>query len=329
MLAGSPQGVLRGRGGEVKIGCMDATPKRSRLSLLLPVLTLLAALLASVIGVGAASAAGASCRFDPGTGEVRVDGSAVSVRRDGGELVFREAGQGELACLGGRPELRNVDEVRIAMIEGTIYESVHLDQRDGRLSASGISYELRFTNANNEDEGAAVEVIGGERADRIAIGRSGNRAALDLRGGQAGGEPDVVIRARKGFDLAVSGGKGDDTIDAFGALFETGDGPIGGGAADLRLFGRGGADEIHGSGEDDLLLGDEGHDVLDGHGGDDRVKGGSHSDTLLGGAGDDVLLARDGLEDLAIDCGAGGEDEAKADALDEGQVSGCETVSVP
>lgn len=330
MLAGSPPGVLRGREGGVKIVSMDATPKRSGLSLLLPVLTLLAALLASVIGVGAASAAEraqradeAGCRFDPESGKVRVEGGDVTVRRDRSRLVFEE-GNRTLDCGGGQPTVRETERVRIAMIEGTIYEHVGLDLRGGRFDAAGeIRFDLIFTNTNNGDEGATTEIIGADRDERVMIGRAGTKTALGIAGTSGPPpSPTVFIRARDDHDLAVSGGRGDDEINAFAGI---GDGPIAPGAADLRLTGRGGADIIDGSDGDDLIVGDEGHDVADGHGGEDRVKGSSHSDTLFGGSGDDELLARDGLEDDLVDCGTG-EDEAKADALDEGHVSRCETV---
>jgi Ca2+-binding RTX toxin-like protein len=304
---------------------MDAT-RRLRLSLLLSAPALvLAPLLAP--GPAPAAAGESSCSF--AGGEVRIDGRAVSVRRDGSRLVFREAGEGALDCTGGQPTVENTDRVRISMINGTIYESVQLDQRGGRLSASGVEYELRFTNANNGDEGASVEVVGGERRQRIAIGRVGNEAALDLRAGGGSSDPDVEIRARKGLDLAVVGGKGDDTIDASGSVLETGDGALGNDVAELRLYGRGGADVLHGSGADDVVIGGGDIDVADGQGGNDRVKGGADADTMLGGAGEDVLLARDGLEDLLVDCGAGDEDEAKADPADAGVTTGCETVKAP
>jgi Ca2+-binding RTX toxin-like protein len=157
----------------------------------------------------------------------------------------------------------------------------------------------------------------------MMVGRSGTRTVLGV-GGTSGPRPapTVFIRSRPGLDLAVSGGKGDDEIDAITGI---GDGPIAPNTAETRLTGRGGADIIDGSDGEDRIVGDEGHDVANGHGGEDSVKGSSHSDTLFGGAGDDLLLARDGLEDDLVDCGAG-DDVARTDALDAGRLSACETV---
>lgn len=71
-------------------------------------------------------------------------------------------------------------------------------------------------------------------------------------------------------------------------------------------------DDLHGHGNDDVIIGYSGDDALYGRGGDDVLKGGSGDDFLRGGSGDDVLkggsgddLLRGGSGDDSLDGGSG------------------------
>lgn len=74
-------------------------------------------------------------------------------------------------------------------------------------------------------------------------------------------------------------------------------------------------ENVEGSPEDDLLVGDAasnillgrgGDDVLIGRGGDDFLVGGLGVDSIFGGAGWDRLYARDGIRDKELSCGGAG-----------------------
>jgi RTX calcium-binding nonapeptide repeat (4 copies) len=83
------------------------------------------------------------------------------------------------------------------------------------------------------------------------------------------------------------------------------------------LYGGAGKDTLSGGSNDDTLVGGSGNDQL---------IGGPGVDVLEGMAGHDQLLARDGISDAVIDCGAG-SDMADLDRLPKDpnfRVKGCE-----
>ncbi|MHB2166866.1 Hint domain-containing protein [Alsobacter sp. R-9] len=71
-----------------------------------------------------------------------------------------------------------------------------------------------------------------------------------------------------------------------------------------RIIGRGGDDELVGTGDDDVILGRSGDDKLWGGLGDDSINGGSGADKLYGNEGDDQLRGGSGEDSLN-----GGEDD--------------------
>lgn len=86
-------------------------------------------------------------------------------------------------------------------------------------------------------------------------------------------------------------------------------------------------ENVEGSPEDDVLIGDAapnillgrgGDDLLTGFGGGDFLVGGQGVDSIFGGAGWDRLYARDGIKDEKLSCGHGGvrRDVASLDAVD-------------
>jgi Ca2+-binding RTX toxin-like protein len=87
------------------------------------------------------------------------------------------------------------------------------------------------------------------------------------------------------------------------------------------------AENLEGSNQSDVLIGDgknngflgrSGDDVIRGLGGPDRIDGADDSDTLLGGGGKDFLVATDGQRDRKIKCGPGSNayEKAERDGVD-------------
>ena len=128
-------------------------------------------------------------------------------------------------------------------------------------------------------------------------------------------------------DDEISGGKGDDLIDAL-----AGDDFVWGGKGDDELYGNLGDDDLAGGKGDDVLDGGSGDDALDGGKGEDILYGGSGDDVLAGRSGEDILYGGDGDDELSggsgedilyggagVDVlrGGGGDDTFRFEALDE------------
>lgn len=77
---------------------------------------------------------------------------------------------------------------------------------------------------------------------------------------------------------------------------------MGSGDGDL-IQGNQGDDQLFGDGGNDTLLGGQGDDFLAGQLGDDQLFGGQGNDTLFGGQGNDLLLGLEGNDILAGDLG--------------------------
>lgn len=92
-----------------------------------------------------------------------------------------------------------------------------------------------------------------------------------------------------GFSIGKAGGSR-LLLDGSGAVdsFVTPTAPQGA-AIGVKIFGRGGSDNLSGGGGSDKLRGNQGDDQLNGGNGDDFLRGGSGSDVLNGGGGHDYL----------------------------------------
>ena len=112
----------------------------------------------------------------------------------------------------------------------------------------------------------AVRIVGTDGDDVICVPDRDDRRAFH------------VIDAKGGDDIVVLGGAGVDLV-------------------------YGGADDLDGNTQDDVLWGGAGDDDLDGRGHDDQLDGGPGDDTLRGGAADDRIWGGSGDDDL--DCGNG------------------------
>ena len=127
------------------------------------------------------------------------------------------------------------------------------------------------------DELTSLSTLGD--ADGLsASGGLGDSEAGGANNGGLGSGPQqtfdpFALAARLGL-IAISGGPGDDVIDASG---------VGSGALIVGLSGN---DTIIGTQFDDILIGGDGDDILDAGPGNDLVFGNGGNDTLIGGSGE-------------------------------------------
>ena len=143
-----------------------------------------------------------------------------------------------------------------------------------------------------------------------------------------GGDGNDTLNGGGDFDR-LYGGAGADTIDGggnnpyfwWGDYLQYNDSTAGvtvnlGGAQDSNgyITGSGGdaegdkiknAESVIGSAHDDVLTGDDKHNILAGLGGDDTLSGGQGDDHLYGGPGDDTLIGGPGGDTFL---GAAGDD---------------------
>lgn len=170
------------------------------------------------------------------------------------------------------------------------------------------------------DDTLAVENRAGAVPARIAVVARGGSGKDVFAGGLGkdrlfGGRGADVLGGREGRDR-LFGGPGSDGVIGF-----SGNDRLFGGDGVDALFGLGGADVLKGGGRSDVLLGAGGADALIGGGGADTLRGDRGRDSYRGGRGRDTLLARDGLRDRRLDCGAGRPESVRRDGLDPKPIS--------
>lgn len=168
-------------------------------------------------------------------------------------------------------------------ITGLIDLAVGADVYDGRGAGtlSGAVY-----GGLDDDEllgGAGVEVLNGEEGDDILNGGAGDDV-LD------GGRGDDALDGGSGFDVVTfrSYHMGVSVNLAEGWARSPGSRDTITGVE--AVSGSYHADQIVGSGADDVLDGDLGDDVITGGGGDDRIIGNRGDDILSGGQGADTFI---------------------------------------
>lgn len=267
---------------------------------------------------------GLTLRGDPATGEILLDRRAFNTTRiditPSARSACRDTDGLDVRCARGSITL-------VSVSEGSPTGQIRLEVQPSlpvRVDASlGEGDDALVATPGRSDE-----IVGGNGQDTLTIAPPGavGRADDAFRF-----NPDSTVgdgfllpaptASYRGFER-ITTGAGDDELrggpDA--VRFDALDGAdtlhgsirddllIGGGGGD-RLQGDLGNDTLNAQDGDDVLAGDEGADVLNGGVGNDRLTGGPGADGLDGGAGSDIILARDGTRDR-IACGDG------ADSLD-------------
>ncbi|MEE3099610.1 MAG: calcium-binding protein, partial [Pseudomonadota bacterium] len=212
-----------------------------------------------------------------------LEAGSIALRAFGGagsDTLIGSQGDDELRGAGGADRLVGFrgDDV---MIGGK--------GRDALVWNNGDGSDLMRGQAGFD----SVEVNGSDEAGDVFEVRSTDDGALFERVNFG----NFALDMRSVERLAVSGGGGDDVLDATGLLAD---------GSKLRAFGGAG---------NDALAGGEGDDILKGDAGDDLLTGDRGADRMLGGDGDDVMVWNNGDGSDLMDGGAG-TDVARANGSD-------------
>ncbi len=198
------------------------------------------------------------------------NGERVTFLRNVGNIVMdlNEVERSELNALGG------TDNVVVNDLSGTDVTEVDIDLAGilGGTAGDGSVDTVRVNGTNGDD---TVKVL--------ASGTSATVEGLSAVVKIANLEPTD--------ELVVSGGAGDDTIDAT---------TVPGGVMKLTLDGGAGNDTINGGNGADLLLGGDGDDFIDGNQGADIAFLGAGDDDFQWDPGDgsDVVEGQDGTDTM-------------------------------
>jgi serralysin len=217
-------------------------------------------------------------RWDPGTGEMSIDG--VRQGAPAGNRVFMtlwDGGGHDTYDLSAYSTGVTID-LRPGSWSKTSHAQLASLSGDGRHMAAGtIANALLY----NSDARSLIENAIGGAGDNLILG---NQAGNIL---SAGGGRDLIY-GNLGADI-IYGNQGQDTL--FGG--QDTDHMFAGKDADVA-YGNLGDDQIYGNMGDDDLFGGAGSDFIHGGQGDDLITGGLGNDVLIGGLGADTFVFRPG-----------------------------------
>jgi len=233
-------------------------------------------------------------RFDPGTGEMSINGAGQGTPV--GNRIFRTIwdGDGEDTY-----DLSNyLTDMRIDLRAGA-FSTFSQDQLADLNQFSPAPRYLAEGNVANArlvdgDQRALIEnAIGGAGDDKL----TGNAADNRLDGGRGddrlwGFAGNDHLNGGAGNDKLVGGAGNDRLVGAAGRDDLSGE------AGDDRLFSGGGADALAGGRGHDVMHGGWGSDRMVGSGGNDRIFGGAGNDTIWGGRGRDVIEGGSGIDQI-------------------------------
>ncbi|MDQ3936561.1 MAG: hypothetical protein M3340_18220, partial [Actinomycetota bacterium] len=238
--------------------------------------------------------------FEAAPGEA----NALTVERDGGDLVFRDGGA-ELRAAGRCAQV-DAHTARCTPGPGTTFSDagrIVLGDGADSLTAPGGTYGPMAYGGDGDDRltltGGAGWLEGGGGADVLTGGErlSGGVGADRLDGGAGrdqldGGDGEDSIEGGEGFDMVGFGGY------LGGLAVDLGDprpdGPVGGALDSLT-----GVEGVYGGPNADTIRGDAGPNALTGGGGNDVLSGRDGADVLKGDGGADVLKGEDGDDRLS------------------------------
>ncbi len=293
------------------------------------------------------------------------EGNDVLFGQEGNDFI--NAGDGDDKLLGGAgDDTLQGDGGADSLIAGdgddTLQGGAGADLLDGgegfdfadyTNSLDGVFVDLSTGFGQNEDATGdvliSIEGVLGSSSSDTLIGDDADNALYGMGGGDVliAAEGDDYLVGGAGADF-LDGGTGIDTVSyltssyAVSVDLTVGDGAFGDAAGDVLisienlvgsdnydlLVGNAESNELYGMGGDDLLIGNDGDDYLDGGNYADRLYGDGGADHLLGGSGNDELYggdANDTLEGGAQDdvlLGEAGDDAlyggAGTDLLDGG-----------
>ncbi|MCI5046970.1 MAG: hypothetical protein MRY59_05675, partial [Aquisalinus sp.] len=175
------------------------------------------------------------------------------------------------------------------------------DTVDYSGSAVGVTVNLETgTGSGGEAQGDTLQNI----ENVIGTAASDSLTGSDQSNELIGGSGNDVLAGLEGADI-LDGGAGQDVADysssAEGVTVDLNSGAgIGGDASGDTLIS---IENVTGSNQDDVLIGNIGANTLIGNAGNDQLSGGLASDQLIGGTGNDTLIGGEGGD--LIDGGAG------------------------
>jgi Ca2+-binding RTX toxin-like protein len=259
----------------------------------------------------------------------------VSVSLNGGSYVVSDAVSQVVAADNCQPVSPTLNGGAVCPApEGLNAIVVSLDGGDDALSVDPSlpsSVVVRANGGTGDDQ-----LTGGSGNDTLEAGEGG-KDVLNGAGGADGlvsGPGADQLNGGDGSDLLVvdtacgghemNGGPGVDNA-SFARIPTAVEATVGGTASTPSGCGNPNrlvaAENLEGSNQSDVLVGDgknngflgrDGNDVIRGLGGPDRIDGAGGSDSLAGGGGKDLLVANDGQRDKRLSCGPGANAYEKA-----------------
>jgi len=217
--------------------------------------------------------------IDGGTGNDVIDTGA------GNDIMIYDPADSASAVKGGA----GIDSLDASSLSANVTLDLNLKYKDFENLIGGAGNDTLTGNllANVLDGGAGNDLLnGGAGNDTLRGGLSDDT----LYGGTGN---DVIIFDSN--DSKVSGGSGADTLmaDANGVKIDLNQ------YIDIEnVVGSDENDVLLGNASANLLLGGDGNDLLDGASGNDTLYGGNNDDSLFGGAGLDVLTGGPGNDTL-------------------------------
>jgi Ca2+-binding RTX toxin-like protein len=218
-----------------------------------------------------------------------------------------------VASRADKPRLQdNVATLRYVTLTGADAAAVF-------TGAGGLAYVE--SSGNVIDGGAGDDYIAAGTGSDVVHGGADNDDLIGMRGND-------LLFGDAGDDIVFGDGNNHAGSPEYTAPEYHGDDTLVGGAGNDVVAGQGGADELYGGADNDMLWGDDmdpettpnavhGNDYLDGGDGTDRMSGGGADDTLVGAAGADSMWG-DGSTREAVKGSYHGTDELQGgDGNDE------------
>ncbi len=205
--------------------------------------------------------------------------------------VYSQGGYAKIAAAGGTLSAQNTEHIKVFAFGGA--DRIDVASMSG-TTIQRIDIDLGGTVSGPPDDAQDdVFVSGSNGNDIIALTRDGDSLRI------AGLAAEVSVRGSDVADkLSLSGGIGDDRIDASAAPSDLMQIQIHGGDGDDDVTGSAVADWLWGDADDDALYAGAGDDHVFGGSGNDHIEGGEGSDSLDGSAGDDLILGGGGDDAL-------------------------------
>ncbi|MFK4066715.1 calcium-binding protein [Streptomyces sp. NPDC029674] len=231
--------------------------------------------------------------------------AAPSAARATGSVVVADGELWYKAAPGQQNQVTVDEEIDNRGEHDSYYIVTFHDRYDIDISADAAEWDKCVYPQEGDRTAVRCEFKIPENSDdsdtyRIDLGDKNDTATLapdsQAWAGVYGGAGNDVIKASE--SALLHGGDGDDRLDGGGGPM--GFGPWGDAGNDTLTrcsqdcFGGPGNDSLTGTGEENNLHGEDGHDVLHGKGGADVLYGGKGNDKLYGEAGDDTLWGNSG-----------------------------------